>query len=125
MRYLRNFNESSSGKSEKREIISYIKDVLLELDDDSYITNVSMPFGSPIVSIKNKLESGHSAVKLSDILPTMQHIISYMNEVGYSKYTISFQPLWWDKGHLRRIMCKIEDLNIDDTYGEFRITFEK
>lgn len=122
MKYLKKYNEEVK-KNVDRE---YLNDILQELGDDLYITKVSnIPYSSSIsISIKKRMSTGYSVIKISDILPTIYHIISYMDSVKYSNYNIEVQPLWHDENHLIPVLSgDIDSINPDNSYGEFKITF--
>jgi hypothetical protein len=125
MKHLKKYNE------EVKEIVDkeYINDILQELGDDLYITKVlyDIPNSSSIsISIKKRMSTGYSVIKISDILPTIYHIISYMDSVKYSNYNIEVQPLWHDENHLIPILSgDIDTINPDNSYGEFKITFSE
>lgn len=76
-----NFSDDVSDK----QIIAYIKDVLLELEDN-YKTDIFELGGSYLkISIIGRKEEYFI---MSEVLSCLDHIISYMDELGVTKYTI-------------------------------------
>ena len=119
MKYLKSYSIYESVSM--NQLIDYIKDVLLELDDDLYLTKVwVVSKGESVsISIKKKMDTGYSVVNVSDVLPTIEHILNYINDNNF-KYSIKVQPLWWSDNQLKSI-DKIED-DYKGQYGEIRIT---
>ena len=112
-------------ESDRNGVMSYVKDILLELEDDGYLVKVSkIPYTSSFsISIKRKMSTGYSVVNISDVLPTIQHIVSYLKQNNFPYFLVNVQPLWNEEGHLIPILYKKIIDNIDNKYGEIRLTF--
>jgi hypothetical protein len=91
MKYLKRFNESTETKSFDQSVIDECKDILLELEDVGFKTNISSYFSSG-VSIgkdhnKNWISfffSRKSDFDYSDIEDVVERLKSYLSEFGLS-----------------------------------------